>query len=472
MIVRRFFEPLLAQTSYLIGCAAAGEAIVIDPNRDAEQYVSAAESHGLRITQVTETHIHADCLSGSRELAARTGAMLCVSAEGGPDWTYDFAADARTLRDRDRLTIGNVSLDVEHTPGHTPEHLTFLITDGAVANQPIAAATGDFVFVGDVGRPDLLEKAVHLVGTMEAGARTLYRSLRAFDRHEEWLQIWPGHGAGSSCGKGISAVPHSTLGYERRFNWAFKASSEADFVAHVLEGQPDPPTYFATMKRLNKTGPRVLGAWPVPPRHPDAALAGVIERGDLVIDMRPAAEYAAGFLPGTLNLPLTSSFVTWAGWLVPYDRDFHVLLGANADSRLPEIVRALSLIGLDRLAGYFAASALSGVASRLDAIPQVTATDLAAMRGDRTPVVVDVRHDNEWAGGHLPAAVHIPLGHLESRLQELPREYPLVTQCQSGGRSAIAASLLRRSGFGDVRNLTGGYEAWKAAGLPTRGAAD
>ena len=472
MIVRRFFEPLLAQTSYLIGCGAAGEAIVIDPNRDAGQYVDAAESHDLRITHVTETHIHADFLSGSRELAARTGAALCVSAEGGPDWTYDFAADARVLRDRDRITIGNVRLDVEHTPGHTPEHLTFLITDGAVANEPIAAATGDFVFVGDVGRPDLLEKAVHLVGTMEAGARTLYRSLHAFNRHEEWLQIWPGHGAGSSCGKGISAVPHSTLGYERRFNWAFKAASEADFVTRVLEGQPDPPTYFAAMKRMNKAGPRILGAWPTPPRHPDATLRPAIARGDLVIDMRPASEYAAGFVPGTLNLPLTSSFVTWAGWLVPYDRDFHVLLGQHADSRLPEIVRALSLIGLDRFAGWFAASALSSVASSLDVIPQVTANELAATRGDRTPVVVDVRHDGEWTAGHLPAAIHIPLGHLEARLDTLPREYPLVTQCRSGGRSAIAASVLRRAGFTDVRNLVGGYEAWTAAGLPTRAGAD
>jgi hydroxyacylglutathione hydrolase len=472
MIVRRFFEPLLAQTSYLIGCGAAGEAIVVDPNRDADQYVSAAESHGLRISHVTETHIHADFLSGSRELAARTGATLCVSAEGGPDWTYDCAAEARVLHDRDRITIGNVSLDVEHTPGHTPEHLTFLITDGAVANQPIAAATGDFLFVGDVGRPDLLEKAVHLTGTMEASARTLYRSLCAFNRHEEWLQIWPGHGAGSSCGKGISAVPHSTLGYERRFNWAFKAANEDTFVAQVLEGQPDPPTYFATMKRMNKAGPRILGAWPTPPRHPDAALPDVVGRGDLVIDMRPAAEYAAGFLPGTLNLPLTSSFVTWAGWLVPYDRDFHVLLGEHADSRLPEIVRALALIGLDRLAGYFAPSALSAVGSRLETIPQVRPADLAAMRGDRTPVVVDVRHDNEWTAGHLPAAVHLPLGHLEARLRELPREHPLVTQCQSGARSAIAASLLRRAGFSDVRNLAGGYEAWTAAGLPTCRAAD
>ncbi len=294
MIVKRFFEPLLAQTSYLIGCSAAGEAIVIDPNRDADQYVAAAAAHGLRISHVTETHIHADFVSGSRELAARTGATILLSAEGGPDWSYDFISEARPLAHGDRITIGNVTLDVVHTPGHTPEHLTFLVTDGAVANLPIAAVTGDFIFVGDVGRPDLLEKAVHVKGTMEAGARTLYRSLQAFNRHEEWLQIWPGHGAGSSCGKGISAVPHSTLGYERRFNWAFRTADEASFVSHVLEGQPDPPTYFAAMKRVNKAGPRVMGTRPLPPRQDDDTLARMIAAGAVCCRCPPRGGVRAG----------------------------------------------------------------------------------------------------------------------------------------------------------------------------------
>src|SRR6185436_1692102 len=220
MIVKRFFEPLIAQNSYLIGCSEAGEAIVIDPNRDLQQYIDAAEAQHLRITHVTETHIHADFASGARELAQRTGASLCLSDEGDKDWKYLFPHD-RKLTHGDRITIGNVAIDVLHTPGHTPEHLTFLITDAAVADRPIAAVTGDFVFVGDVGRPDLLEKAAKIAGTMESGARTLWRSLQQFKHYPDWLQIWPGHGAGSSCGKGISAIPHSTIGYERRFNWAF-----------------------------------------------------------------------------------------------------------------------------------------------------------------------------------------------------------------------------------------------------------
>src|SRR5687767_13003478 len=196
MIIKRFFEPQIAQNSYLIGCAACGEAIVIDPHRDANVYINAAAADDLKITHVTETHIHADFLSGSRELAQRTHATLLLSDEGDVDWKYRFASEGRLIRGGDRISIGNVTLDVIHTPGHTPEHLAFLITDGAVANAPIAAATGDFIFVGDVGRPDLLERAAKITGTMEQGARTLYRSLQAFNHYEDWLQIWPGHGAG------------------------------------------------------------------------------------------------------------------------------------------------------------------------------------------------------------------------------------------------------------------------------------
>jgi hydroxyacylglutathione hydrolase len=470
MIVRRFFEPQLAQSSYLVGCAACGEAIVIDPNRNTDTYTSAAAADNLKIAYVTETHIHADFLSGSRELASRTGATLLLSDEGDADWKYGFASEGRLIRSGDRIAVGNVRIDVLHTPGHTPEHLTFLITDGAVADAPIAAVTGDFVFVGDVGRPDLLERAANLKGTMESGARALYRSLQAFNRHEEWLQVWPGHGAGSSCGKGISAVPHSTLGYERRFNWAFRMKSETEFVDAVLTGQPDPPKYFATMKRMNKEGPRVIGdAARAVVRKNDAELASVIARGGLVIDTRAAAEYATGFVPGTINLPINNAFVTWAGWLIPYDQEFDLLLGDGAETRLAEIARALALIGLDRIGGYFASSALATAARSLPlgVVPQIAPETLAQMRGDHVPVVIDVRADSEWMEGHLPAAVHIPLGRLADRVAELPRGQPLVMQCGTGARSAIAASVLRRAGFADVSNLVGGCQAWVAAGLPT-----
>lgn len=463
MIVKRFFEPSIAQASYLIGCGASGEAIVIDPNRDADIYLNAAAQDNLKIAYITDTHIHADYISGTRELAARTGATMLLSDEGDADWKYAFASEGRLIRNGDRIRVGNVTIDVVHTPGHTPEHLTFLITDGAVANEPIAALTGDFIFVGDVGRPDLLEKAANIKGTMEKAARTLYHSLRDFNRHEEWLQIWPGHGAGSACGKGISAVPYSTLGYERRFNWAFKVKDEQEFVANVLSGQPDPPKYFATMKRINKEGPRVLGGICTPRRQDDEVLASVVEAGALVIDVRAAADYAERFLPGTLNIPLNNAFVTWAGWLVPYTQDFYLLLGTGAESRLAEATRALALIGLDRVAGYFTESALERLGpSAVDRIPQVSPRDLSS---DGKRLVVDVRSDMEWESGHLAGAKHIPLGHLATRLAELPKDQPLVMQCQSGARSAIAASLLRREGFPDVSNLAGGIQAWNDAGL-------
>jgi len=468
MIVTRFFEPAIAQASYLIGCAATGEAIVIDPNRDITPYLAAAAREGVRITCVTETHIHADFASGARELAHATGARLLLSDEGDADWKYAFAQEGRLIRHGDRISIGNIHIDVVHTPGHTPEHLTFLITDGAAADQPIAAATGDFLFVGDVGRPDLLEKAAGITGTMEAGARTLWRSLRAFAAHEDWLQIWPGHGAGSACGKGISAIPYSTLGYERRFNWAFAVKSEDEFVARVLDGQPDPPTYFARMKALNKRGPD-LRRTSLPPLLDGTCLLPLVQAGALVIDTRAAEAFAERHLPGTLNLATGGSFVTWAGWLLPYDTDFYLIARDAADDTVAELVRQLALIGLDRVAGVFGPEAIqsaltAGAASGV--VAQMTPAALAAHLAAGDVDVLDVRHDNEWSAGHIAGATHIPLGHLTARLAEVPSGRPLVVHCKAGTRSAIAVSLLARLGRTNVTNMPGGFDAWEAAGLP------
>ncbi len=474
MFVQRFFEPSIAQSSYLIGCARTGESIVIDANRDVDQYIETAAREGLRISHVTETHIHADYVSGSLELARKTGARLLLSDEGDANWKYQFVNDDRhvprqhcqLLRDGDRITVGNIRIDVMHTPGHTPEHLTFLITDGAAADQPMAAVTGDFVFVGDVGRPDLLERAARYEGTMESSARTLWRSLQRFATLDDWLQIWPGHGAGSACGKGISAVPSSTLGYERRFNWAFGVKTENEFVERVLAGQPEPPTYFATMKRVNKEGPRILGGFQAPPREPDDSLAARIASGSLVIDTRPAVAYANGHVHGTLNLPLNSSFVTWAGWLIPAMTGVYLIVGDETPAALKAVVRALALIGVDSVTGYFGAAAIErakALGHTLKTIDQITPVQLSQRLQD--VVVVDVRGANEWAAGHLEHAIHIPLGYLKDRAGELPRDKTIVTQCQSGARSSIAASLLELQGFSGQINLTGGLAAWQAAGL-------
>ncbi len=257
MLLKRFYDTKLAQASYLVGCQATGDALVIDPARDVTQYVAAVKAEGMRLAWVTETHIHADFLSGTRELAAASGARPVLSDEGGDDWRYPWAKDAGALLVKDGavVMVGNVKVEVLHTPGHTPEHLCFRITDTAATDRPMGVFTGDFIFVGDVGRPDLLEKTAGHAGTMEAAARQLFASLQRFKAYPDWLQLWPGHGAGSACGKALGAVPSSTLGYERFANWALTTKGEPEFVREVLAGQPEPPAYFAQMKRLNRDGP-------------------------------------------------------------------------------------------------------------------------------------------------------------------------------------------------------------------------
>ncbi|MFQ5889568.1 MAG: rhodanese-like domain-containing protein [Gemmatimonadota bacterium] len=475
MILERFYEEKLAQASYLIGCAATGEALVVDPNRDVQQYIRAAEAEDLHITHVTETHIHADFVSGSRELCARTGAKLCLSDEGGDDWRYAFAREdgAVLLRDGDGFRVGNIRIDVLHTPGHTPEHLIFLVTDTAAADRPIGALTGDFLFVGDVGRPDLLEKAAKIKGTMESSARELFRSLQRFKDQPDWLQIWPGHGAGSACGKGLSSIPQSTAGYERLFNWGLEYEEEDAFVRAVLEGQPEPPRYFAEMKRINRDGPPVLGAFPTLLRLEDGGLAETLGRGATIVDTRPASEYAHAHVPGTINIPLDRSFTTWAGWLVPYDRELYLIVD-DRSGRVGEAVSDLCKIGLERIGGLFAADAVRGWKTsgrRLGSVPQITAEELSARMEADEVVVLDVRGHAEWAAGHLPGVRNIPVGYLTDHLSEIPSDRPVVLQCESGGRSSIGASVLRSKGLTNVANLTGGFAAWKEAGLPTEAGA-
>lgn len=472
MILRRIYDEKLAQASYLVGCAATGEALIVDPHRDVDTYIAAANSEGLRITHVTETHIHADFVSGARELAHRTGARLYLSDEGGPDWKYAFAeeVDAVLLKDGDSFMVGNVRVDVRHTPGHTPEHLTFLITDTAGADQPMGAMTGDFIFVGDVGRPDLLERAAGVAGTMVAGARQLFHSIQAFKELPDYLQIWPGHGAGSACGKALGAVPQSTLGYEKLFNWGLSHDDEDAFVDAVLAGQPDPPGYFAEMKRINKVGPPILGGIHPPSRQDPATLADRLSEGARVLDLRRASAYAAGHVPGTISLPLTRSFTTYAGTILSYDEDLYLLVDdEQCPNCVDEAVRDLAMIGLDRVVGWFGRDALDAwVASGrpLGSIEQIDADALAERVAAGDVVVLDVRGQDEWDTGHIPGALHIPLGRLASRLEEVPRDRVVVTHCRTGGRSGIAASLLRANGIEHVVNHAGGIVDWRARHHP------
>jgi hydroxyacylglutathione hydrolase len=471
VLLHRIWDPKLAQSGYLIGCPEAREALVIDPTRDVEQYLALAASLNLRLTHVTETHSHADLVSGSRELAARAGAALYLSDEGGAGWRYDFAGSdgAVALRDGDRFTVGRVRIQVLHTPGHTPEHVTFLVTDGESATEPIAAVTGDFVFVGDVGRPDLLERAARVEGTMDAAARTLFQSIQRFKSQPDYLQIWPGHGAGSACGKGMSAIPHSTVGYERRFNWAFGVTDEDEFARLVLEGQPDPPSYFGTMKRINKEGPRPLGGLPRPRPLPAEDIIGVLERGELVIDTRTGAEFATGHLPGSINIPFNNAFTTWSGWMIPYDRDVY-LISAKPDGRQSELaLRDLAMIGLDRVVGSFGLDALGAWTESgrsLRSYGRISVRELAERLDSGTAVAVDVRGRDEWEAGHIPGVPNIFAGEISDRIAELPAGRPLVLHCQGGTRSAIAASLLDARGIGEILDAPGGFAEWEREGLP------
>jgi hydroxyacylglutathione hydrolase len=468
MFLKRFYDDGLAQASYMIGCAKTGEALVIDANRDLQQYIDAAAAEGLRITHVSETHIHADYVSGSRELAKRTGAQLFLSSEGGPDWQYAFAkADGATLvRDGDILKVGNIKIEVMHTPGHTPEHISFLVTDTAGADMPMGIATGDFVFVGDVGRPDLLERAAKVANTMEASARTLFRSLERFRALPDYVQVWPGHGAGSACGKSLGAVPTSTVGYEKRFNWGVGTTDEQTFVNMVLAGQPEPPLYFAEMKRINRDGPPILGGFDVPTRGGVSDLAQAIAQGAAVLDLRPAAEFAAGHIPGTINIPLNKSFSTWAGWLVKYDQPFHLI--ANERDVAPA-VRELAMIGLDHAAAWYALEVVTewkASGKALGTVAKIDAAGVAPRIAMGEVTVLDVRNRTEYEAGHLPGSLHIPVGHLTARLAEIPRDKPIIVQCQAGARSAIATSVLQRLGITNATDLIGGFAAWEQGGHP------
>jgi hydroxyacylglutathione hydrolase len=424
MLLERFYDDKLAQTSWLVGCQATGEAIVIDPSRDIGQYLALASKEGLEIQHVTETHIHADFVSGVRELAAKTGATMYLSDEGGDIWRYGYIDDGRSVRleDGDVFMVGNVRFEVWHTPGHTPEHISFVITDSLTADEPVGAFTGDFLFVGDVGRPDLLEKAAGVSGTMDAAARQLFASIRRFRDLPDWLQIWPGHGAGSACGKALGAVPQSSLGYEKRFNWAFKVDDEDAFVNAVLEGQPEPPRYFAEMKRINREGPRVLGSPPRPQRLDDERIVEVMDGGALVVDTRRATDFSQAHVPGTLSIPLNRSFTTWAGSLLPYDRPFYLLLDAeSAPHALEESVHDLTMIGLDQIAGWFSPGAVTAWAAAgrtLGTLAAVETQDVEAALASGTSEVIDVRGRSEWEAGHLPGVRNIPLTTLTERLPE------------------------------------------------------
>ncbi|GIN96254.1 Zn-dependent hydrolase [Siminovitchia terrae] len=458
MLLRYFYDEYLAHASYMVGCQKTGEAIVIDPSRNIGQYIVMAKANGLRVTAATETHVHADFVSGARELEARTGAKIYLSDEGGINWKYDnlINVNHQLLKDGDIFSIGHLKFEVMHTPGHTPESISFLLTDtGGGADRPMGVFTGDFIFVGDVGRPDLLETAVGDEGAAEQGAKEMFASIERFKQLPDYLQIWPAHGAGSACGKSLGAIPSSTAGYEKMFNPALQYHDEETFSRDLLRGQPEPPKYFSIMKQVNKSGPTFKGDLAAPSKSNDQSDLIKWLKNGIVIDTRNVDEFGKGHIPGTINIPFNKSFVKWAGWLIDYDKPLYLLVEAGTMNKL---LTALYSIGIERIAGYMDVVSAIRNHPHLESYEEIEPEHVNYMERS---AVLDVRNQDEWGLGCIPGAAHIMLGTLPDRLDEVPQGCPIVVYCASGIRSAMAASILQANGIKDVYNLKGGYSLWK-----------
>ena len=457
MLVRQVVDPKLAQFAYLIGCPRTGEAIVIDPERDVDRYFDLAARHKLRLVAAADTHIHADYLSGLREMAAR-GVLVYASKEGGPEWQYEWLLSGdyphRLLGHGDEFSVGYIEFRAVHTPGHTPEHLSYLVRDaGGGAKDFIALASGDFVFVGDVGRPDLLERAAGMVGVMEPSARAQFASIqREFRGLPEFLQVWPAHGAGSACGKSLGDVPMSTVGYELRTNRSIHAAvDEQTFVDFILAGQPEPPLYFARMKRDNRRGPELLPALPAPARLNVSDLAALENRRDIaVLDTRERNTFFEGHLVGSLLTELEYQFCSVAGSYVAESTPIYLVVD---ETRVDEAVRALVRVGLDRVVGYVTPETLADYGRQGGSLRRTATIDMAGLEEQRVgggAHVLDVRGAAEFEAGHVPDALHVPHTRIGINADNLPVDKPLLVYCNSGARAAAAVAMLGRLGFNAI----------------------
>lgn len=466
MFFQHIYDKSLAQASYFIGCQKAGVAAVIDAKRDVDTYLEIAKANNMTITHIFETHIHADFLAGSRELAQLTGAQLYLSDEGGEGWEYEFPHVG--LKDNDIVKLGNLSFKVLHTPGHTPESISFLLTDHPASNEPVMLFTGDFVFVGDIGRPDLLEKAAGMVGTQDKGAKQMYQSIKKFNALADYIQVWPGHGAGSACGKALGAVPSTTVGYEKARNWAFQyPTDETGFTKYLLADQPEPPKYFAMMKKLNKVDRPLLTEVPKLKKLSIEEVNTQMAKGVKLLDARPKTEFAAGFIPGSLNIQGNNSFATWAGWFLTYDEPFMILAD---ESMLDDLTRKLMRIGLDNIAGYLpSVSEYTNAGGTLEKVNLVELAEAKVLSNDSTVQVVDLRGVAEFNAGHIKDAENVFVGTLPNNLDKISKDKKVMIHCQGGDRAAIAYSILAKNGFKNIVNYSGGMNEWVNAGEPVVG---
>ena len=455
MFFQHVYDKSLAQGSYFIGCQATGGAIVIDAQRDIDVYLKIAKDNNLNITHIAETHIHADFLCGSRELAAVTGAKMYLSDEGGPDWQYEF--EHVGVKDGDVIKVGNLTLETMHTPGHTPESISFLLRDHPATDEPVMVFTGDFVFIGDIGRPDLLEKAAGLIGTKEMGAKQMFQSLKKFAALPEYVQVWSGHGAGSACGKALGAVHSSTVGYEKIRNWAFQyGDDEVEFTNYLLADQPEPPKYFAMMKHLNKVDRPLLIEVPAHPTLSTESFMSAYEKGIKVIDTRDKADYVKGHIPASYNIKGNNSFSTWMGWLLNYEEQF-ILVAAESEKE--ELTRKLMRIGMHNILGFV--TDLDSLGMEMEVADVIDIEEFKKSTGKKGKIqIVDVRGATEYNAGHVEGAEHLFVGTLEHNLDKIDKEQEVVLHCQAGDRCSIAYSILKKNGYKNVKNYFGGMKEW------------
>lgn len=456
MYFKQFYLGCLAHASYMVG--SDGEAAVVDPRRDVDTYIDEARAQGLAIRHVLETHLHADFVSGHQELARRTGAKIYFGAKAGA--RFEHVA----VREGDEIRMGDVVLRFLETPGHTPESVSILVFDGAESDVPKAVLTGDTLFIGDVGRPDLLGSSSQLNAQDLAGM--LYDSLHGkLLALPDSVEVYPAHGAGSLCGRNISSETSSTIGQQRRFNYALRQMPKEEFVRMMTTDLPEAPSYFARDVAINRDGASALEELPDPAALEPRDVEVLRKGGALVLDTRQAAQYGAGHVPGSLNIGLSGQFASWAGSLVPPGAP--ILLVAEDEDQVREARTRLARVGVENVAGYLAGGILewNRAGFRLATTEQIAVEELdARMREGEGPVVVDVRRPGEWDSGHIPGAVHVPLNEVAERAGELPRDRPVAVVCAGGYRASIATSLLEQQGFSRITNVVGGMAAWKAAG--------
>lgn len=454
MYFEQFYLGCLAHASYLLG--SEGEAVVVDPQRDVDLYLQAAEQHGLRIRHIFETHLHADFVSGHRELAARTGAQIYIGAQAAA--TFPHVA----LRDGFELRVGRVKISILETPGHTPESVCLVVTDEEKSLEPWAVLTGDTLFIGDVGRPDLSTRhtPAQLAGLLYD---SLHNKLMALADN---VVVYPAHGAGSLCGRNMRAERSSTIGTERLTNTALEIRSRDEFVQQLTTNLPSRPEYFLKDAEINRAGAAPLGDLPELPRLSARQVKLLIEDGAPALDVRSGEQFAAGYVPGSINIALAGQFATWAGTIVGINA--RPVLIADTEEQVQEARIRLARVGIDGERGYLGGGIepwrRAGFA--VETMPQITVQELRSQLETGAVQVLDVRREAEWKAGHLENAQLCPLDRLGAQLPWLETSRPVAVHCKSGYRSMVACSLLRKAGYRGIMNVIGGYDAWENAGYP------